>query len=685
VTVADLTTREVEGHRIITSGSLVCPSFDLCDVRDNETYEAYVERHAYDHHIDLSFGADAERNLGLNCFYFDHKYIYGNVTLIPQPFWEMHAFIAEDEWNEDDLEERVPIRSKTFARVPDAAMRRPGDVRSMKQVEVPRQCEKTSVGAEAYSIFISKREYFVNDTRNYPIMIRSETALNARDSLQTLRLRATRRPKIRELYGVTLIKCDKCSVRSQIPQTATRCCPACGETKKIRVSKISLIDPTVGSGGTGKDSITFRWATDGQNIDPDDEDAIYSVRAVGLSTRMTGQRPRRYILDDIQTEDNSDTHEKRIKIQKKFDEAVRQVEFGGSVLLLNTRKFTEDFAAKVSVEPLRSEFHTLHRRVRWPTDEPDAPPYVVGGMRYYYPIKGDGERALDERQVDRLERMTIERSFSAEYLNDPTDEKRATFKRAHFPIIPRESAPPEIRYGLGQEVSAAEQMELDHLNVRIFALNSCDPAAIEQQKKLGDDNFIVGIRLDRHARIFITRLAAGKWASTRLWDEIYAANNYNHPQFNDYEMPASEIHIRDSYMKWAREKSEALSAVNEEPVVVSMPMKWSHMPKSTKRSRIDSMESYVPLYILDDAADKALIEKFIGQWLGLGVADHDDGPDATSRLIRWLGGNRYKEPEKSKEDQWIDPDDGAAYVTLAALKQMAIRPPEQKLWGEGGR
>lgn len=691
--------RTVEGHEIVTSGSLICPSPDRCDLRRGERYEAYVERHCADHEIDLSFSENAERNLGLWCFYYDHKFIYGNKTLIAQPFWEIHAFIAEDEWNEIDLEERIPIRQKTFARIPDANLRRPGDVRSMKQVEIPRQCEKTSTGAEAYTVFLSKREYFVNDVRNYPIFIRSETTLNAGDSLRTIKMRCTRRAKIRDLYGVQLLTCPACSESRQVPFGDPKVCPACGATKKIRSQRISLIDLTRGAGGTKDDSITFRWATDLGNVDPDDEDAVYSVRAVGLFTRVTGQRPRRYILDDIQTADNSDSHEKREKLRKRFDEAVRQVEFGGQMVVINTRKFPDDFCAQISKEPLRSMFHTLHRRVYWPTTEPDNPPYVVDGMRYYYPINGLGKPALDARQVAAYERLMVERDFAAEFLNDPTDEKRAVFKREHFKIVSRSEnqsdwstgqdrmVPPEIRFGLGREVTPSEQDELLQQNVRIFALNSCDPAGIEVQKKSGDDNFIVAMRRDRHGAIYVTRLIAGKWASRRVWEEIYKADLYNHPQFTDYEMPASELHIKDSHDKWIREKSEALSAINEQPVVISVPMKFSHMPKSSKRSREDQMEMYLPIYILDDAGgdDPGIIEKFIGQWLSLSSGSgHDDGPDALSRLARWFTGGKYKQPGKQEEEQGIKIIDGEQHIPLGLIKAMQRPAATKGLWGQQG-
>src|SRR3977135_2201092 len=121
-----MTTREVEGGQIVTSGSLTCPAPELCDIQKghvaSETYREYVHRHCQDHLLGDFQGAteDAERNLGLNCFYFDHKYIWLNASITPYPFWEIHAFIAEWTWNEDDLEERVRLSDRTFKMLPRA-------------------------------------------------------------------------------------------------------------------------------------------------------------------------------------------------------------------------------------------------------------------------------------------------------------------------------------------------------------------------------------------------------------------------------------------------------------------------------------------------------------------------------------------------------------------------------------
>jgi hypothetical protein len=671
-----MTVRIVEGHEF-RKGSEVCPSPELCDRFDDESTEQYIARHCEDHNLG-TFGSatDAERNLGVTCFYFFHKYVWGNPEMVPQPFWEIHAFIAEWNWNVIDLEQYVPVDRREFA-IPPADRRREGEPRRMKQLEVPRQCQKTSAGARAYPVFRQLREYFLFDKTNYRIIVRSATGKNTRDTLAIIRRMSTRSQAIARLYGIWVTKCEECSGTIQTPER-TKVCPTCA-SEKIRVKRISLINDTRGSGAFGKDAISFRWLTD-----QDDADAVaaYSIWVAGLETETTGQRPDLYIWDDPQTDKNARTPELRAKITERFDDSVRQLEFDGELLVLDTRKFVDDFAGKIRQEPLSSLFFSLHRKVRWPVNEPDAAPFVLDGYRYYYPVKGTGKRALDADAVNKLERQMSERNFSAEYMNEPLDPSKALFKREHFRVVdPSSISFPEVTYGLGRNLTPNEARELDMLGVRIVAYNSCDPAGKSEQSVRGDDTFIVGLRVDRYGSVYITYLAAGKWAASRTWDEIAKANAYNRPQFTDYELPADDKHVRPSFEKWVREQADAVGAA---PMI---PMKWQPMPKSQKHKRIEQMEQWTKdgrFFILSDAAEPALVEKYISQWVGYLVSDHDDGPDATSRLIRWLITNTYQQPGKKADEPEVAVTDGVASVPVSLLKELNVKPQTGGLWGQRG-
>jgi hypothetical protein len=257
-------TRTVDGYQITTDGSLVCPSPDRCDVQMNERFEAYVERHCADHKIDITYSLNAERNLGLNCGYFDHKYIWGNPTLTPQPFWELHAFVTQWDWNVADLETDKPVSQRTF-RVPPADKRAPAEYRRMKQVEVPRQSQKTSTGARWYSVFRSKREYFINDKANYRIIIRSATGKNTRDTLSVIRRMASGSQKIKELYGVWMAHCEACSRTTQSAEKFTFCgYEDCRKKLRKPVRRVGLVNERKGAGAYGADMVSFRWLTNAE-------------------------------------------------------------------------------------------------------------------------------------------------------------------------------------------------------------------------------------------------------------------------------------------------------------------------------------------------------------------------------------------------------------------------------------
>lgn len=432
----------------------------------------------------------------------------------------------------------------------------------------------------------------------------------------------------------------------------------------------------------GADMVSFRWMTDSDDVDAV---AAFNVWVAGLETETTGQRADHYKWDDPQTDKNSRSVEMRMKIIERFDDSVRQLQFGGRMLVLDTRKFVDDFAGKIQEEPLKSLFYSLHRKVYVPTEDPNDGLYVVDGFRYYYPIKGTGERALDAKRVAQLEAQMSERNFSAEYMNQPMDPSKALFKREHFRIIDREAAPPEVKYGLGRELAPNERREMDLYGLRTIAYNFIDPAGKEEQSTKGDDTFIVGLRVDRYGSIFITYLAAGKWASSKVWDEIERANGYNRPIFNEYEMPASEHHVRNSFDKWTRDRSEALSTP-ERSVVVSMPMRWAHQPKSTKTTRIEGMEPWTSngrFFILADAAAPELIEKFISQWINYLVGGHDDGPDAASRVLKYLYGGSWMQPEEETFEPAVSLTNGVASVPLMSFVS-STNTSSGLLWGQKG-
>jgi hypothetical protein len=102
----------------------------------------------------------------------------------------------------------------------------------------------------------------------------------------------------------------------------------------------------------------------------------------------------------------------------------------------------------------------------------------------------------------------------------------------------------------------------------------------------------------------------------------------------DYEMPASELHIRNAYAAWQSRKAEELGRP------ITMMMAWRSMPKTGKQSRIESLQPLLKagkFHILTNAGPAEEIELLIQQFLEYLVSDHDDYPDVCARVIPWLG------------------------------------------------
>lgn len=680
--------RNTDGYRFYTAGSTTCPHPDLCDMRADESYEDYVARHSTDHLLPFFADADeAERNLGVNCFFAFDKYIWKNPTLTPYPHWEIHEFIANWEWNEEDLEQRVPHAQRKFA-LPPADARRPPEARRFKQAELPRENMKTSIGARAYPVFRQLREHFVLGRDSYRVVIRSATSTNSVDSLNIIERMASGSRAIKRLYGVWIAKCPECQETVQVQEKPLEC-PTCQLPygKKTKWRRIGLVNDARGSGATGDKQLSFRWLTDADDVDAV---APYHFKAAGLETETTGWRPDLYVWDDPQTEKNSNTPEKRAKIFEKFDGSVRELEFSGQLLVFNTRKFVDDFAGQISKEPLVSLFFSMHRKARWPTTAPDAMPFVLRGYRYYFPVKGNGERALDEAALDDLERQMVERKYSAEYLNEPIDPKRALFKREHFQILDLSKpddlrrVPDEVLFGLNREVSPNEQRSLESRGLKICAYNAVDPSGKAEQSMRGDESAIVGLRVSVYGDIYITYIAGGQWDGAAMWNEVYKSARHNRPIEINYEMGVDELHARNSYEKWSRDKSDELA------VRVMLPIFFDHMPKSSKWTRIEQMVQWTKggrFFILSTAASPEIIEKYISQWLNYQATDHDDYPDATTRMLTYLLRNTYKAPEKTETHQSVVQisDDGAATMSMAAVMKIAgNRQTATPLWGQGG-
>jgi hypothetical protein len=656
-----------DGFTFFTNGSRICPDKHSCDVRKGESadrtssgFERYMLRHSNDHALDFDKHAhreDVERNLTLHCLYFGHKYTIGNPKLIPDPFWETHAFVSNWWWNPQDLEQGVPMAERTFE-IPPADKRRAGEYRRYMQLEIPRKCMKTSTASKAYVTQESMFQYFVLGNIYFRVILISATSTLTTHLMSAYKAIWARNQNIKRLFGKVITR---------------------GKGRNAYTERISLLDRNCKS---GKDALAFRWLSNAEN--PTGK-ASFNFMVGGVGTETTGERADLYIFDDPATGKNSHTAHRRQEIKDCFSEMTRQLEHTGRMIVCNTRKHLEDFGGMIGKEPLRSQFHTLHRKAVWVDP-------ATKQERFYYPIDGEGEPQLDRKNLDHLRASMTEREFSSEYLNEPLDPSRALFRREDFQIVNPKTVPIEIQYGRGRDLTRDEANELAKEKREIFGVNHCDPAGKEEQSARGDDSAIVCWRRDNVGKVYITYLRAGQWTSSQLWEQLYQAFCYNRPNFTDYEKPTNDLHTIASYTAWLAEKQKLIDDATPRGEVkrsADIRPRFEPLSKANKHLRIEQMEPLIRnkrLFILSDAAPADEIEKFIAQFLSYLISEHDDYPDCAARMVPILGPMNYEEEtKKAMPESDFAVDDGVTRVPLSVLLEMNNASQDGLLWGQRGR
>lgn len=656
-------THTIEGNEYYLDGSTNCPSKLVCDRRDNESYDKYIARHANEHGLPFpkqTAKDDIERNLAMWCGYYLHKYIIGNKTLCPEPFWEIHEFVWNWEFHPDDLdmamwekdERGLIVDGCTFELKPFED-RLPGVYKRFKEVELPRGTQKTSTVSKAYVTGSHLRQRYVFDNIYHRIIITSATTTLTEGVTNALKSVWEKNQNIKRLFGIDRFR-----------------------TKVVRGQEVKTLLRRDGIyGSKTKNSLMLRWTKDA-----DDATGLnaFSVMYAGIKTETQGQRADEYVFDDGNTKKNSRNQARREEVVETFCEQVNQLDPTGRLLVCNTRQHFDDFGGKIKSKEYRRLFHIMHRRA-W-KDAPD------GTRTPFYPIDGTSRERYSLKVLDEMRLLKPEHEFFAEFMNCPIDPAKQLFKHADFQIVPNDARLPiEIRAGLGRPITNEEQAELDRKRARVRAFNTCDPAGKEEQSIKGDDTAAGGFRFAQNDDIYVTWLDCGQWDSDAVWDHLLRGYVRNRPFSQDYEKPASEMHIRAAFEAWKARRSAQLATP------INMMLDLHPMPKSGKPHRIEQLTGWTKnkkVYILADAAPEDVIKKFVNQHVGYPMETHDDFPDMFSRVLRFaqpLTMEKLKEAEAQKEGPRIT--DGSMKVTFDQfMKAFEGGPTKTANWGlQGGK
>lgn len=641
----------VEVREIVSDGwaSTKCPRKEWCDRKDGEEHADYVRRHAREHEMPFPSQTsidDMERNLTINCLFYGHKYTIGNQTLCPDPFWEIHDFVMNWEFHPDDLEmglwdEDDPVVAEGYSfELKPHDERLPGVYKRFKEVELPRGCQKTSTVSKAYVTLSHLRQRYIFDKVYHRIIITSATTTLTEGVTSALTSVWQKNKNIKRLFGINRyrtnlvggreahIECDMHGATVAPIATGARkpvgvCCERASWTVPPREEKTLLRRDGI-YGAKTKNTVSLRWVEDSEDASGL---SAFSVLYAGIGTETQGQRADEYIFDDGNTKKNSKTDAMRAKVIECFEEQVNQLDPGGRMTVCNTRQHLYDFGGKIKTKEFRRLFHILHRRARFVDTK-------TGREKAYYPVDGTGRERYSLRILDDMALIKPESEMWSEFMNCPFDPKKKTFNRDNFQIIdiddPR--VPIEVRYGLGRALTSVEQVDLQKSRLTIQAFNTCDPAGKEEQSVKGDSTWIGGHRFDKHGNWWITYLEFGQWDSDETWNQNYLGWLYNRPIAADYELPASELHVRGSFEKWKADKSRDLG------FPITMMLDFESMPKAGKPGRIQALTPWTKhrrIYLLS-SIPAATRDAFLRQFHDYPQGEHDDAPDMVARCLRFV-------------------------------------------------
>lgn len=687
---ADVRWQVVEDRVFILSASTVCPSPDTCDMADGETYEAYVRRHLANHNIpanDPTTGAPwdfagARRNLAVWCLYYFHKWIQGNMSLLPYPCWQDADFLANGTFTDADLEVGVPWDKRSFTlkpyadRVVDLAQ-----YKRMRKMTKVRETQKSS-WSKAFITWRHLRAYFIERNIYFRVMVISATSALGRDNyLEVFAVMWAQHAELVELFGTT------------------------AKTQRGDDREMALLD---WKKAKLKDGLQVRWNVNSKN---NTGQSVTSLFVAGMDTATTGRRWDLIVVDDPCIPENSQTEQRRQKVKKKGAELRKQLSAVGELVWLNTPHHLDDASAQID-EKFPDEFHILYRPARWGAS---------GNYQYYWQRDGIcavktnniecgqprhehrschslgaiadhpfmGRIVWDEARVAKEERQL---DFYSQVLLLVRDERHALFHEKDFEIIPTRSAPEEIRFGLGRPLSEEEVATLTHMKLQIRAVNQIDTAGKEKQTTRGDRNVTLGVRFSDVGEVFVTHLAYGFWSATEECEAMWAACVRNQPNEGfEYEVSgAHEKYVRKSIADFEARKSHDM----KRPVSMGVTfINASEGTQENKRKRIEKCQPYTStgrVKILADAGSDEDIKLFIREFCDFPWSDHDDGPDAFSRILKRMEAFEFREAPAAADEvpttMHYDGATGVFSVDAAVIEGLIaeLELPALTAWGDGG-
>lgn len=146
-----------------------------------------------------------------------------------------------------------------------------------------------------------------------------------------------------------------------------------------------------------------------------------TIQVSSVDKSVVSQHYDLIIGDDLVNRENINTKEQRQKVQLYYKDLYDLIEPSGSMVFIGTRWHHDDLYGRIIRDNLTSKNFDVFVRTVWVDQENRIP---------LFPLKFTPE------YIDSLRRDKGPYEFSAQYMNDPTDEEDADFRREWIRTMP---------------------------------------------------------------------------------------------------------------------------------------------------------------------------------------------------------------------------------------------------------
>jgi hypothetical protein len=684
-------TRFVEGHTIVTSGSMTCPHPRLADVGPSETYLLYVHRHVRDHNLGpIEDDEDAERNLGVWCLYYCARHVIGNESLgiamlgtttmkaYWEPCWEDAEIIANWVFAPSDTEQEVPWKERTFRLKPyEERDHLSAQYKRFKKLTKVRDTQKTSWG-KAYITFRQLHAYFVEDRPNYRVLVISAIVGLARNHYLTpLADLWEAHENLQRLYGTVTYTRRYYALKARYDAGGSNVTLADLEAQTRR---LCLLAP----GSKPKDTLRLRW-----NIKQPKGSGMtaISLMVAGMTSTTGGNRWDLVAVDDPVSIENAATTATRKKVKMKVADLRKQGDADSEFLMLNTPYNADDVTSTIDRDQ-GYEYHIFYRPATWIEPATHTPIFYweYNALSPGRPKPGQPPRNAVWTE-SRIESERYLPNFHSQVLLRIRDEANAMFSEEDFPIVDADRFGPEITAGLGgMPITDEERAAMIADGVEIHAYLLVDPAGNELATKDGAETAVIGARISRFGEIVVCHARAGHMTATQEQDEVYEGWVRTGAQVIRYEyVSAGKKHVRKSYLDFQAKKSEAL----KHPVIMPIDFKDASTTAS-KDVRVPQMEPHAKagrIKILRSAAPLPVLRKLIAQFTDWGPGGNlKDMADALSMILDFTRFDAYEETptqKRAKAERFGFDDEGTLHIPASfILDQIKTYTGKALPWGK---